>query len=239
MIDQLLQFYPELDGSKNLARILELKLLEAGDDCRLITSSKYSVSFGKGDRISGVALAAEERLFLVDFSHKGVQIGSARSSNLDEVASMIHAFISGHVSVAEFHRMFPSLTIGEQAQVHELGAAAEVAWQWKNLKQHAEEFSPDLPPLLNRLGDHAPFRQLFPYMSLEALCFSRCTGCPYTGDCPAVVALGPNDYEVRDMRGRPFGRGDANTALNLLLTNFPFNCGEAVQGTANDLGSVG
>jgi hypothetical protein len=235
MIDRMLQFYPELDGGIKLAPLLEHKLLEVGGRCRIITSSKYSVSFGEEDRSSGVALAAEERLFLVDFWDKGVQMGSARSSNLDEATGMIHAFLSKHETAAELRPRFPFLTIGEQAQVHEQGAAAEVAWQWENVKQHATEFSPDLLPLLNRLIDRSPLNQLFPYMSLEALCFSRCTGCPYTGDCPVVVALGPDDYEVRDMRGKPFGRGDANTALNLLITNLPSNCGAAVQGTANDI----
>jgi hypothetical protein len=237
MIDHMLQFYPELEGGTSLVRLIEHKMLEAGVQGRIITSSKYSVSFGKGDRSSGVALAAEERLFLLDLSDNGVQMGLVQSSNLDEVPAIIHAFISDHLSVAQLRQMFPSFVVGVQAQVHEFGAVAEVVWQWGNVKQHSAEFCPDLLPLLNRLADRPPFNQFFPYMSLEALCFSRCTGCPYTGDCPVVVALGPNDYEVRDMRGKPFGRGDANEALDLLVANLPSNCGAAVQGTANELGS--
>jgi hypothetical protein len=238
MTDRMPQFYPELAGGNDLASLFEHKLSQAqagvkvGSRYHTKKTSRYSVNFEQSDRIAGVMLAAEERLFLVDLWDQGVQMGSAQTPDLNGAVGVIHAFLADQLSTAELHERFPFLTIGDQAQVHELGAAAEVAWQWDNVKRHAAEFSPDLLPLLNTLVDRPPFNQLFPYMSLEALCFSRCTGCPYTGDCPVVVALGTDDYEVRDMRGKTFGRGDKNTALDLLITNTPPTFGPAVQGNA-------
>src|SRR5258708_4271848 len=97
-------------------------------------------------------------------------------------------------------------------------------------------------------------RRLFPFTSLVWLCFSRCTGYPFSGDCPSVcssrwipdlaarptpeqrAALGSEKpYTVADSKGRFLGEGNAAEAIELIVRHLPPNCGPAVQGTADDL----
>src|SRR5258708_23907366 len=137
--------YPELD-EKELNELLEDELLRMspGGHCQVKSSSKHTARFERGDRSSGVALAAEERLFLVDFWHKGVELGSAQTNSVNEVAKIISAFLVEQLSSAEMRRRFPHFAIREQAPVHELGAEAALSWQWENIKQHVTESFADL-----------------------------------------------------------------------------------------------
>jgi hypothetical protein len=237
----LVAHYPELDG-KELAALLEQELLRLGAGVkaerrhRVNRVSRYWANVERSSRTASVTVAAEERLFMADFWDQGVKMGSALTPSVSEAVDVIDAFLAGGLRVAQLHDRFPFFTLGEQAEAHESGAAAEVAWQWKMVRDHIADCLPDLLPLADLiLTTCPPLKQLFPYISLEALCFSRCTGQPFSSDCPAVTALGPGDFEVRNNRGVPLGRGDAATALHLLTRNLPANAGPAVQGTANDL----
>jgi hypothetical protein len=211
--------------------------VKVGEPYQVRRSSKYCAKVEQSSRSAGLTIAAEKRLFMADFWDKGVKMGSALTLSMDKAAEVIDAFLAEGLLVAQLHDRFPFFTPGEQAQAHESGAAEEVAWQWKMMRDHIADCLPELLPLADLILTCPPLNQLFPYISLEALCFSRCTGQLFSSDCPAVTALGPGDFEVRSNRGVPLGRGDAATALHLLTRNLPPHCGPAVQGTANDLNS--
>lgn len=108
----------------------------------------------------------------------------------------------------------------------------------------------DLIPLVEKAMETPALRQLFPYASHVWLCFSRCTGYPFSGDCPHVCSsrwiptmearpsneqredLGPvKAYTVADAKGKFLGEGDAAEAIELVVRNLPPNCGPAVHGT--------
>ncbi|WP_370377651.1 DUF6193 family natural product biosynthesis protein [Catenulispora sp. GAS73] len=82
--------------------------------------------------------------------------------------------------------------------------------------------------------------QLLPYTSHWVLCFSRCTGNPYTYDVPCI------DYVEGHYRVRWPGWGDttrvlgeaatAEKAVALVVAHLPEGTGPAVTGTADELG---
>jgi hypothetical protein len=156
-------------------------------------------------------------------------------------------------------RRFPFVGVESKAEGHEQGAAAEVEQQWQTLYSRVknDELRQGftlLVPLVEKAMEVPVLRRLFPFTSLFSLCFSRCTGYPFSGDCPSAcpsryavwqgyltpeqrAALGPEKpYTVADSKGHFLGQGDAAEAIELIVPHLPPNCGPAVQGTADDLG---
>lgn len=90
-------------------------------------------------------------------------------------------------------------------------------------------------PLIEAAMKRPELRQLFPFTSLTALCFSRTTGYPFTKDCPSVVSQGNGKYVVHASDSREvIGEGTVDEVMEILIKNLPQNCGEAVNGTADD-----
>lgn len=52
-----------------------------------------------------------------------------------------------------------------------------------------------LQPVLAAAAAHPDLRRLFPFTSMNRLCFSRCSEYPYTFDCPCIAA-GRGQYAV-------------------------------------------
>lgn len=78
--------------------------------------------------------------------------------------------------------------------------------------------------------------KLFPYTSLWTLCFSRCTGYPFTKDTPTVTPIADKQqYLVRASDGMELGAGSASEALKMVLEHLPKDIGPAVRGTSEDL----
>lgn len=90
-------------------------------------------------------------------------------------------------------------------------------------------------PLIKAAMKRPELRRLFPFTSLNTLCFSRTTGYPFTNDCPKVAAKGngkycvyaPGSFEI-------IGEGTINEVMEVIINNLPSNCGAAVYGTADD-----
>ncbi|OOQ57210.1 hypothetical protein BC343_15585 [Mucilaginibacter pedocola] len=76
---------------------------------------------------------------------------------------------------------------------------------------------------------------LFPFTSMNRLCFSRCTGYPYTSDIPLIQAALDGTYQVRLPDNTLLGGGNAIEVISLLKQNLPANIQPAVPGTADDL----
>ena len=75
-------------------------------------------------------------------------------------------------------------------------------------------------------------RQLFPYTSHATLCFSTCTGYPYSAEIPCIEPS-EDGYVLRTLAGQVIGRAaNAQIAIELLLAHVPAQTGPAVAGTA-------
>ena len=78
--------------------------------------------------------------------------------------------------------------------------------------------------------------RLFPYTSTFRLCFSRCTGYPFSGDCPLIVPDPAGEhFQVIGLWGAAAGGGDAAMAVSLAVNQLPSECGAAMHGTAADV----
>ena len=115
---------------------------------------------------------------------------------------------------------------------------------WESLLLTSQKFpqSPDFVPLVQEAMKTRQLRLLRPfiaklwaYTNRHGLCFSRCTGYPFSGDCPYIVPLGSGRYEVILPSREIVGEGDAQEAVALAVQHLPPGCGPAVHGTASDL----
>jgi hypothetical protein len=209
-------------------------------------------------RFSQIKIAKHQRLFMLDFWDRGVCLAHGSTPLLPNLAEAIHAWIAEEVSTGELRRRFPFVGVEPKAEGHEQGAAAEVEQKWQTLHS---QFKNDelkqgfalLVPLVEKAMEVPVLHRLFPFTSLFSLCFSRCTGYPFSGDCPSAcpssravwqgyltpqerAAFGPEKpYSVADSKGHLLGQGDAEEAVELIVRHLPPNCGPAVQGTADDL----
>ncbi|MBI5950281.1 MAG: hypothetical protein HY865_01375 [Chloroflexi bacterium] len=90
-------------------------------------------------------------------------------------------------------------------------------------------------PLIKAAMKRPELRRLFPYTSLNSLCFSRTTGYPFTHDCPVIEPQGNRKYKVRMPRSQEvIGEGTVDEAIEMVIKHLPENCGPAVSGTADD-----
>jgi hypothetical protein len=207
-------------------------------------------------RSSQITIAKHKRLFMLDFWDRGVCLAQGSTLLLPKVAEVIHAWIAEEVSTGELRRRFPFVGVESKAEFHEQGTAAEVERQWQALlsRVRSDQYESELIVLVEKAMEVPVLRRLFHYTSLSSLCFSRCTGYPFSGDYPSAcpssraimqgyltpeqrVALAPEKpYTVADSKGRFLGQGDAEEAIALIVRHLPPDSGPAVQGTADDLG---
>jgi uncharacterized protein DUF6193 len=53
-----------------------------------------------------------------------------------------------------------------------------------------------LAPVIEAAFVTPELRALFPFTSVNSVCFSRCSDWPYTGDCPCIFGAGEREYIV-------------------------------------------
>jgi hypothetical protein len=209
-----------------------------------------------GARSSQLSIALHERLFLFYFGSEGVGYGNGKSSILTEAAQAIHFWITQKPSIAVMERRFEVFKSSEAGKAHETGQI--VGYQWDSLLYTWRQRERDSPyrwsplPVIQAARKRPDLRQLFPFTSLNNLCFSRTTGFPYTDDCPHTMSTGDGCYRAysakyklekrtyngSDWMGKVYeviGEGSAEEVIEMLVMNLPPNCGPAVNGTADDL----
>lgn len=255
--------YSDVAEAGGLAQAIDAQLKAIGSRLRVKKADDELPSLFPFDwevvqenhRFCQVNLAADRRLFMSDFWDRGVCLAHGSTSSLREIAEAIDVWIAQQRQMRKLQREFPFVRFEPKAVAHELGAAAEVDRAWQNLYERSRlDGYRDLAPLIDEAMQVPALRQLFPFTSLSALCLSRCTGYPFSGDCPSACAtsrgviqglLTPEHrdllppmkaYTVADSTGRRLlGHGDAAEAVELMVRHLPPNCGPAVQGTADDL----
>jgi hypothetical protein len=125
-----------------------------------------------------------------------------------------------------FHFLF-SLTL--QQKIRHLSGY----FQYRQRSKNQKEYSPIL--IIKAAMKKPALKQLFPYTSLNRLCFSRTTGYPFTHDCPMIEPQGNGRYRVYMPDSQEIiGEGTAGEAVEIAVNHLPSNCGAAVNGTADD-----
>ncbi len=183
-------------------------------------------------RFSQIFIAAEERLFLFDLWRDGVMYGNGQTPDIDEMATAIDHWIGRCVSVAEIGQL-ECVKLTESASVYDEGC--EVEHRWKMYLSDADPFLRELMPFIRLAAQQPVLRRLFPYASHSTFCFSRCTGYPFSFDCPNVTPIATGQFRVAKPGGHTLGTGDAEAAVSLVLGNLPPDCGPAIRGTSDKL----
>src|SRR5262249_21231407 len=147
--------------------------------------------------------------FFYDFWDHGVMLAQASTPDLIEVARSIHAWVEGRANTDQLRKSFPFVTLEAIAEPFEKDV--EVEWKWERLEETARTQSHKavLLPLVVAARKRKELRQLFPFTSLVSLCLSRCTGYPFSGDCPYAVPTKEGHYQVFAASGKVVGSGEA------------------------------
>ena len=194
-----------------------------------------------GQRRARLSIASEHRGFHLSCWSQGVVYGSGWAPSPAAVADALFRFVSGASSCVEMVEAHPWFSADSWAH-HERGAEAYVGWKWGRLLERfrsAEREVVGLPELVEAAFRKEELRRLFPFTSLYLLCFSRCTGYPFTNDCPSVCPdRGGQGFVVF---GSNLGSGvesrcsTAETAIEQLVRLLPPGLGAAVHGTSESI----
>jgi hypothetical protein len=77
-----------------------------------------------------------------------------------------------------------------------------------------------LHPLIELASEEPKLRRLFPFISLDLLCFSRWVGWPFSGDLPYAAPRG-DVFRVHRSGGDVLGEGNVSRAVELLVAALP------------------
>jgi hypothetical protein len=235
--------YPELDAAGGLGNALQAQFRQLGSCVAVSTRadagahrSPASARVESGTKFSQIYLAAEHPLYLPDFWRDGVCLAHGQTERLADLAHALDLWLCHDVTTQALAAAFPFVRPAEKARAFDEGR--EVAYAWGRL--HADGSHAALRAFVDLARRDDAVGQLFPYTSLSTLCFSRCTGYPFTRDTPTVTPLGTRlfrgpQYEVRLPGNRMSGRVSAPEALALVKAHMPLDIKPAVKGTAESM----
>lgn len=247
------ELYADLQADGSLAAALTRVAAELGLDVGDVRPNRNHplmfADIGGAPRICrapiSITSAALIRSFMINGWSRGAHLISGGTTDLGELVRAAAIWRSG-AALADIRRARPWIQVSELAFAHERGPADAVAVQWEHVRAQMREPMGDRQFELGiRVADAAyaepRLRQLFPFVSHWVLCFSRCTGSPFTFDVPCIgYVLPEGSYQVRQP-GWTDDRvvlGHATTAadaVTLVVANLPDGCGPAVEGTRDDI----
>jgi Family of unknown function (DUF6193) len=229
------QLYPEIEKYGSIGDALNFEFSNISSP--LLVSFLYSKHFFAfvefQNKFTETYLAEYEKLFLTEFWRDGVSLASCATPELNELARAIDFWLTKNVSTKEFAQTFQMITPGQHSAAFDENREVEYKWNYYLINDWHKE----LRSFLEVAKEDEMIGKLFPFTSLDSLCFSRCTGYPYTSDTPIVL---PNRekkglYEVLSHENELLGKGSAEEALKILKANMPKDIKPAIKGTADDL----
>jgi Family of unknown function (DUF6193) len=243
--------YPELALHGQLAGAIQAAAAELALDLGTVAPGHnprrgaFVGSSVPGRKPMRIGIGAAERWFLIDGWSRGVQLVSGATPDLREAVRAAAGWRRG-ASLDEIQQAAPFVQVSDRARTHERGPADEVAEQWRLARAPVgrDDRFRFVKDLIEAAYAVPQLRQLFPYTSHFTLCFSTCTGYPYSDDIPCiepspeekVYTLHQCDgYVLRNRMGDVIGEADdAESAITALLAHLPANVGPAVAGTADE-----
>jgi hypothetical protein len=220
--------YPEISASGSLHGALRARLGQV-KELQLISNDVLpGVTVKAGERSVQIYVAKYVCRYILECWARGIAIGVAHVAEPNSVVEVISDWLLNVASIDDMKEKFP-FRCTKKGQSIKDGNVVEA--EWKHLEVYA---AVDIRPLVSAASRHPKLRQLYPYMSLDRLSFSRVTGYPYTRDCPSAKPIILGKYRVYSTDGMVLGDGDASTALNLIVDHLPAAIGPAVAGTADE-----
>ena len=237
-----MEFYEDIERRGGLVSALQSTLNELGFSLTVLSYELLNafLDSGKlpeyarvelGKKVSQVFMHAQRRQFLFDLWENGHCLGIGEASTLLASGRAIGSWLTTDIEMSFLATTFPYVTPSPGLTAYESGKDVEFAW-------HSIAFRhPELRSFVELAAAHPIVGKLFPYTSLGRLCLSRCTGYPYTADCPIVLPESLGKYMVTDIGGRCLGKGTSTEALETLAAHLPHGIAPAIRGTARDLDS--
>jgi hypothetical protein len=200
-----------------------------------VTGGGVGARVKRNQRFSQIYCGTDKGLFGYDFWDHGVYLGFAEHTDPLKVAQSLHTWIEDKATISQMRTLFPFVCFEAKADAFEKDI--EVEWQWDRLEESMKsgDHKVALLPLVVAARKRNELKVLFPFTSLIRLCFSRCTGFPYSGDCPHAAPAEDGLFLVFDASEQIVGKGNVETAVQTLIDHLPPNCGPARKGTAEDL----
>lgn len=230
--------YPEIESAGGLILALNNSFNKIGSTLRVANDNKSKflpdayARLEKDNKFSQVYIAAEEKLYLPDFWRDGVCLGHGKTPNIDNLAECIDFWLTTNVSTKQLADKFNFVKPNNDAAIYDEGK--EVEHKWKLILN--DPGRKEIKPFVELALKDPILSKLFPYTSFMTLCFSRCTGYPFTYDTPTVSLIFDTDqFLVRTNDGNEIGSGSASEALKIVLDNLPRDIGPAVKGTFENL----
>jgi uncharacterized protein DUF6193 len=242
--------YPEFRKGQTLGKAILDTIALSHRETALSDESKeaFSARFQKDRRIACVKAVSDERMFIADFSMRGVRMILHATPDLRELARAVEGWLIEELTLREMKQRLPDLDVSEVAFETEAGRG--VAARWKNLLQapydpdpiRASWLDPEFYALVRAASTRPLLRQLVPLVDLGCMCwvllFSRTQGHPYAiaGDCRLQVSGNCCIVVKRD--GSHFAEGVPGEMLDVFERTLPAGVGPAIFGTAADLGDT-
>ena len=229
--------YPEIANAGSLSKALDMEFEKLASPLRCTifeNAEQLPFAYARVEnkkRFSQVYMAANEKLYLPDFWKEGVSLADGQTDNISKLAEVLHYWLSADPSIKALENKFQFVQANEKAEAFEENNEIEYSW---NLILNDRSRAAIRPVVELAIKDNV-LSKLFPFTSLTRLCFSRCTGYPYTYDAPIVIPIDENSFEVRMSEDKVVGRGTAAEAIKMVRDNLPLDIKPAVKGTAEDL----
>lgn len=227
----------DITKSINLANALNVALAAINSPLKVKAyddADRFPVVYARverNDNFCQVYTAAAKNLYLAELWRKGVALVNGSTDDINLLAQLIDAWLVAGLPIKALQDKFPF--VGADAKAFAFEENREVAFAWNTYVsgRYFEKLS-----VFAALAAKDPvLGGLFPYTSMGRLCFSRCTGYPYTTDTPIVIPTeDENVFEVKDANYNLVGSGTAQEALQMVKDNLPAGIKPAIKGTADD-----
>lgn len=250
MAKEMSALYPDIIASGSLGKLLRSALARQSSALAVVgyeelphAGSTWWADAERDRRKSQVCTAVRERSFGADFSDRGVCLAWFNTDSIDLMANVLDAWCIQRVTTSGLTRVARRAKISNLAASYEAGPEAYVNAVWQSLVQRVSTDHKALVPVVTEAIKTVELRRLLPFTSLNTLTFSRCTGFPFSGDCPRIIPMAGGCYRVTQSSGISpgeaditLGEGDARQVVAMTIHHLPAGCGPALHGTAEDLG---
>lgn len=220
--------YPEIESAGGLIFALNISFNKIGSTLRVANDNDPKFFSGtyarieKDNKFSQVYIAAEEKLYLPDFWRNGVCLGHGKTPDIEQLAECIDFWLTTNANTNQLADKFTFVKPNNDAAIYDAGK--EIEHKWKSILDDPDK--KDIKEFVELAIKDKILSKLFPYTSLMTLCFSRCTGYPFTYDTPTVTPIFETDqYLVRTSDGKEIGSGSAAEVLKIVLDNLPNDIG--------------
>jgi len=229
--------YPEIEKAGSLGNALDIEFTQIKSFLRVdrnYGTDKAPLTYAvvlNNDKFSEVYTAVNEKLYVPDFWRDGVCLANGSTSDIAQLIKSIDFWLRNDVTTEELTDKYSFIKPTAKSSAFDEGKEVEFTWNVilnDNSRKELKEF-------VNLAINDEILSKLFPYISLNALCFSHSTGYPYTTDIPVIIPVAGNRFEVRTHNQNLIGIGTAVEALQLVKDNLPLNIGPAVKGTAESI----